>query len=545
MDDRRKLRVLSKVPCGWDMRVDVTRRTRPMALLLVQVLVAVACNSTLRTGKVGSGGAAATAGTLGMAGGGSAGDVGGLATSGGTVGPGVGGATDGVGGATDGQGGAVAVGGSAGAPDSGGASSASFGGGIVIGGAGAGGFAGGGGAFPPGGAGGRRGGAGGAGPIGGIASAGSIASASGGVAGQTFVGQYGGSTPPSVVVSGSEPVDERSGAPAWSPPFVQSLGTPGWRESTERLCNLNQGRETVSDVWVDGRGVFALVASACSENAGIPCGKEGATLKLNSGSGWKLYYQYTNGSFWTTRLWGGFPSGPLVTSWDYFYDLALIDDKGIAQLTGANAHLNTVFVAGDQLFYAVDAFGLSRYSSGTWTSLATPNNYARAIWADSQTVIAAGGSQTVLMGHGTDSLTQLSGVPAGAYSAVWAFSPSDIWFGNSAAQLVHYDGQKWEIHPTGSRDVNGTGGIAHLWGAEGVLYFTTNVEFGRWNGTSVEMLLTPPTDADLTSYPAQFGRFWGTSAKNVFVPLRDSRYEQYACGGIFVLWYDGSTFHSF
>jgi hypothetical protein len=77
------------------------------------------------------------------------------------------------------------------------------------------------------------------------------------------------------------------------------------------------------------------------------------------------------------------------------------------------------------------------------------------------------------------------------------------------------------------------------------LYFATKVEFGRWNGTSVEMLLTPPEDADLSSYPAQFGRVWGTSPKDVFVPLRDSRYEQYACGGTFVLWYDGTSFHSF
>jgi hypothetical protein len=420
-----------------------------------------------------------------------------------------------------------------------------LGGGPVIGGGGVGGFAGGGGAFPRGGAGGRPGGAGGAGPVGGLALGGSGEVASGGVAGQTYVGQYGGGTAPSVVASGTEPSDVRPAAAAWTPPFAQTLGLPGWRQSTERLCNANQGHETVSDVWVDERGVFALVASGCSENTGIPCGKEGATLRLNSGSGWKLYYQYTNGSFWETHLWGGFPGGPLVTSWDYYYDLAFIDDQGVAHLQGTNSQLGTVFVAGDQLLYTVSWLGLSRYSAGTWTSLTSPSSSLSSIWADSQMVVAAGFGQTVVIGQGSDSPVQLTGVPAGAYTAVWAFGPNDIWFGNTAAQLLHYDGQKWEIHPTGSRDVNGTGGITQLWGSEGVVYFATKVELGRWNGTDVEMLLTPPPAADLSSYPAQFGRFWGTSPKNLFVPLRDSRYESYACGGTFVLWYDGTTFHSF
>lgn len=243
------------------------------------ILLAAACHSTLHTGKIGSGGAGATASTDPPAAGGSAGGSGGNVAFGGTVGAGVGGAVVGGGGVV------VALGGSAGGPAGGRAGTGGLGGGIVIAGGGSAGFAGGGGSLAQGGVGGRRGGAGGAGPVGGIVSGGAGAMAAGGVAGQTFIGQYGGGTAPSVVASGSEPSDVRPAAETWTPPFAQPLGTPGWRQSNERLCNANQGIETVSDVWVDERGVFALVASACSENMGVPCGKQGATLKLNSGSG--------------------------------------------------------------------------------------------------------------------------------------------------------------------------------------------------------------------------------------------------------------------
>jgi hypothetical protein len=504
-----------------------------LSILPVIVLGGVTCNSTLHTGKLGAGGAGAT-GVGGT----------GLLASGGT----------GAGAVVEAGGTAVGAGGAAGGPVTadGGAGGADFGGRIVMGGAGAGGVV-----SPQGGAGGVHGGAGAGGPPGGIPWGGAGAMALGGVAGrgsvpllggvagQANVPQYGGATAPTSVGSGTEPSDTRPSAPAWTSPFAQSLGSPGWRQSTDRLCNANQGRETVSDVWVDERGVFAMVASGCSDTGGIPCGKEGASLKLNSGTGWKLYYEYTNGSFGDTRLWGGFPNGSLVTSWDYYYHLAFIDDQGIAELKGTDTQLTTVFVAGDQLFYFVDWSGLNQYSAGTWTKVASPTGALQAIWADNQMVVAVGAAQTVLIGKGTSAPTQLQGVPAGVYTSVWAFGPDDIWLGNTAAQLLHYDGQRWEIHPTESRDVNGNGGIVQLWGSDGVLYFATHVEFGRWNGTSVEMLLSPPADSDIGSFSAQFGRFWGTSAKDVFVPLRDSRYAQYACGGAFVLWYDGAAFHSF
>jgi len=380
----------------------------------------------------------------------------------------------------------------------GGATTLGAGGGIPFGGGGATAIAGSGGSRP-GGAGGFAGtGGGGVGAAGGF----------GGLAAGGIVPAYGGAGGGSTVVSSSEPSDTRPTAPAWIPPFAESLGAPGWKQSSQPICNANQGSESIPSVWVDERGVFALVGADCDEYAGVPCGKDGASLRLNAGSGWQPYFQFPPGTFWTygTTLWGGFPNGPLLVSGDFIQHSLAFVDKGTAEITGSDAVVQSAFVVGDGVAYAVWD-GLLKYSAGTWSTVAEQD------WG-----------------------------MAGNYTSVWAFAADDVWFGNGAAQLLHYDGKKWKIYPTGSRDLSFSG-ITQLWGSSGILYFSTQAEFGRWNGTSIEMLLQPPADADLSALPAQFGRFWGTSPSNVFVPVRDSRFGQYSCGGIFVLWFDGTEFH--
>ena len=474
------------------------------------------------SGGMGLGGSGGSPGQVSAGGAGGGSSVAGGSTSvgssaGGTGGPSAGG---GVGGATPGGGGATAMGG---------------GGEIRFGGGGATAMAGSGGSSP-GGAGGFAGtGGGGVGAIGGF----------GGLAAGGTAPVYGGAAGSSTVVSGSEPSDNRPAAPAWTPPFAESLGAPGWQQSSQPICNANQGSESIPSVWVDERGVFALVGADCDEWAGVPCGKEGVSLRLNAGSGWQPYFQFASGTLWTsgTTLWGGFPKGPLLVSGNFIQHSLAFVDKDSAEITGSGAILSTAFVAGNGLVYAVWD-GLLKYSAGTWSTVAEQEWGMLAVWADSQTLIECGVNQTILVKNGAEDLTQLTGVPAGSYTAVWAFAADDVWFGNDAAQLLHYDGKKWKIYPTGSRDISFSG-ITQLWGSSGILYFSTQTEFGRWNGTSIEMLLQPPADADMSAPSAQLGRFWGTSPTNVFVPARDSRFAQYACGGIFVLWFDGTEFHRF
>jgi len=352
-----------------------------------------------------------------------------------------------------------------------------------------------------------------------------------------------------------EPVDTRPARPAWVPPFTAKLGTPGWQQSTQPICETNQGWGPRFEVWADTRGVYALLAVGCNEPAGIPCGKDGASLKFNSGSGWQLVHQFAPPPTATPGyiedvmdLWSGFPGGPLLMSG------TLADQAGIYFVDGSNLAFQTAmrttngaFVAGSDLAYVIDGTDgtrLLKYSAGTWSTFGEATSSLRAVWADSQSVVVVGDNQTILMRSGDGPLTALPNVPAGNYYSVWAFGASDIWTGNSIGQLVHYDGKGWKVIFTGSLLAPGAT-IGKLWGADGIVYFITGWEMGRWNGSSVDVLLEPPAGTDFTAYPGYFTGLWGRSAQEVFVAMWDRRYLDYACGENFLLWFDGSQFHQF
>jgi len=125
------------------------------------------------------------------------------------------------------------------------------------------------------------------------------------------------------------------------------------------------------------------------------------------------------------------------------HSLAFVD-KGSAEITGSDAELQSAFVVGNGVAYAVWD-GLRKYSAGTWSTVADTGWGMLTVWADAQTLIACGYNQTILVKNGSGDLTQLTGVPAGIYTAVWAFAADDVWFGNGASQLLHYDGKKWKI----------------------------------------------------------------------------------------------------
>lgn len=343
--------------------------------------------------------------------------------------------------------------------------------------------------------------------------------------------------------SAVEPADTRPARPAWTPPFTAAVGTSGWEQSTEPICEANQGLEGAFNVWADGRGVYAMVSAGCNVFAGAGCGKDGASIKVNTGAGWSLLYQFAPGTVDYPTLLGGFPEGPLLVGGtiDGKQGIAFVE-KGSLNFQIPVSEPSGAFVASKDLAYVIDGSTLMRYSAGNWSKVGQSTSRLLAVWADPQTVIAVGEDQTILMKTGSGALAPIPGVPAGVYGSVWAFGPSDIWAGNTAGQLVHYDGSKWQTVPTGSRDISGSG-IVQIWGASGSIYFITYAEMGKVNGTAVQMLLSPPADTDMSSYPGQFRSIWGRSSNEVFVALRDSTYKKYACGSVYLLWYDGSEFH--
>jgi hypothetical protein len=300
------------------------------------------------------------------------------------------------------------------------------------------------------------------------------------------------------------------------------------------------------DVWADQRGVFVLFDADCLLDPGYCApGKNGASLKFNDGTGWQNVYQF-GPSVGSLALLSGFPDGPLILAGgtaELQYGVVFVEE-GVATFE-ARLFPGVVgaFGVGKDLAYAVGSdpadstiSEMLRYSAGTWSTTVLPTDVGRALWADDQTLVLAGGNQTIYMQTATSgNYVQLSGVPAGNYYSVWAFGPQDVWAGNSAGELVHYDGNSWQVYPTGS-----SGGISALWGANGQVYFTTTTqhEVGRWNGQTVETLLTSGEVATVTD-------LWGRSSSEVFVTLHDYDFEGYACGGSFILWFDGTEWHQF
>ncbi|HEX7508158.1 MAG TPA: hypothetical protein VF550_15385 [Polyangia bacterium] len=525
---------------------------------LMTVFLLAGCHSTLHTGRatdagpggaggvssvntVGGGAMDGGAGTGGIgAGGNSLGGLGGAAgietvggagglvsVSGGVLGYGGAGGLGGIGqggrgGSTGGgYGGGMRTGGQAGAT----IAMGGIGGGPVggIGGSPVGGIGGG-----PAGAGGTRvGGASGQGGLtGGIGGA-----PFGGLGGQPIGGTW------STVPIGDRPSD-------WTPPFDAPMGDPGWQDSTSIICKTAFGFDSAFDVWADERGVFAMASEACSDG-NYPCTVFDVSVQLNSGTGWQLFHQFAADTTGYPALLGGFSRGPLIVQGTFNNQggLAFLDQNGLTYQgeMGEPVFALSGNAVGDNLVYASGSKQMFKYSAGTWSLAGAVGPYMRSVWTDGQTVIAVGDDQAVFIGQVSGGLTTVANVPVGDYKAVWGLGPNDFWLGNSAGQLMHFDGSKWQAHETGSLDY----GIRQLWGDSGILYFATQTEFGRWNGSGVEMLLKPPAGTDLSKYPGSFGRFWGRSANEVFLPLRDSRYKNYTCGSAFMLYYDGAQFHSF
>jgi hypothetical protein len=378
-----------------------------------------------------------------------------------------------------------------------------------------------------------------------ISAGGSTATGGPGAAGRTG-GAAGSAAPP----------DPRPPAPPWVPPFA--VGEPGWKRSRDPLCPTRRGQLTSFGVWADDRGVFALVADGClyvgrdlptcpEENAAAA----GTSLQFNAGDGWRVLLDTPN------QLGGltGFANGKLLFSG--YPDCAL---SNVAAGGGVECSLPrteyttgaTAFVVDSSLAYVVggnngaspgrEVFALE---SGVPRSLGTIPEDAGALWGDRERVLVAGANQAVYVNSANDGgFERFTGVPAGNYNAVWGDSDGNFWLANSAAQLIHYDGSQFEfidLEPTEPWD----NGARSLWGTKDTLYFVTPHRFGRVQNGAVETLLILAADDEGNAPTIDLLSLWGTDENNVFITGSDSAFDAYACGGPFMLWFDGSEVHRF
>jgi hypothetical protein len=196
-------------------------------------------------------------------------------------------------------------------------------------------------------------------------------------------------------------------------------------------------------------------------------------------------------------------------------------------------HFVDVYGVSADLAYAVYGTQVLKYSAGSWAPLASLPAEGSAIWADANSVAVVGPTQTAFLKMGAADFAALQSVPAGDYSAVWGTGASDLWMTNSA-QLVHFDGTGWQAFPT--PEFAGEG----IWGDGKNVYYRGG-GLGRWNGQAAETLIPGPATS---SGPAVWG-LWGRSASEIFIGLHEPAFDQYACGGEFILWFDGMAYHRF
>jgi hypothetical protein len=335
-------------------------------------------------------------------------------------------------------------------------------------------------------------------------------------------------------------VEDRPARPAWTPAF--SLGTPGWRASKEPLCERHQGLDEAFGVWADQRGVFALTTHSCVIPIGIGSpyncdpSKAGVSVEFNDGSGWRLVGQPLD----FPRKLTGFPNGPLVL----VSDVVSFFWNGVATSITTSGLVTTAFVVRAGLGYAaVDGLVL-KYAGEQWTAIAQLPTPPVALWADDYTIVAVASQDVYVKTDATNEFVLLPNVPAAAYISVWGFGSNDLWIGNNANQLLHYDGATWETIPTGSQDSSALG-ILGMWGSGGQLYFHTASEVGRWKDGVVNILLGPILSNNDPPLTPSITGISGLSPSEVFVALSDPAYGAFACGDVFMLWFDGSAFHQF
>jgi hypothetical protein len=328
----------------------------------------------------------------------------------------------------------------------------------------------------------------------------------------------------------------RPTGPPWQPHF--ELGAPGWRQSSEPLCTDRFGGITARGVWSDGDHVFALVATQCNVLAGIRCGGEGLALYENGGDGWRVLYETKtdNGVIGVSGFAGGDViiygghndcSGITHVTRDGDVRCAFVDENFLG--------VSAVATVGD-VGYALHTDRLLSYEAPEWREVALlPNASASSLWAGDDGVAAAGYGQLVLRGKSGAELSAVAGAPAGNYTAVWSFG-ADVWLANTVGQLLHFDGQAWDVIDTG------TGEALQLWGsADGVLYFIGDKSFGRWKDGTIELFAQRPATANMI----RFTGIWGNSANEVFLSVFDQSLRDYKCSGAFMVFFDGSELHAF
>jgi hypothetical protein len=204
-------------------------------------------------------------------------------------------------------------------------------------------------------------------------------------------------------------------------------------------------------------------------------------------------------------------------------------------------------VVGSDLAYGVLEGGLVRYDGGDWgplPSVVQPVHELSRLWATPTKLFAtsyASGKIYTLTGN---TLAVEDTRTLARFTTIWGFADDDVWAGTEGSTLYHYDGTSWSaVQWPASASCTYDSGIQTMWGADGVLYFSSQSRIGRVVNGQVETLAE--LGCDNPTYPVYITSIWGRSRDEVFISLVDQSLPQQECGATFLLYYDGNEFHRF
>jgi hypothetical protein len=342
---------------------------------------------------------------------------------------------------------------------------------------------------------------------------------------------------------------------------VGEVGDTGWGDSVapwqppvasdSRLYCLHGG------VWSEPGAVFATIGWVFDADRTYP---RAFDIQVNRGEGWRSFFAAdcaalldgpTSGISCPEQLTGRLEDALLV--WP---PLVRIRADGFAH---EDVGADDLFVVRNDLAYALQGGGsqpVIRYDGGSWGPVpavfpAGPS--LTDIWANEETVAVVGDSGTLRTLTGTEWRQWNTGTLARLY-LVWGFDDGEIWVtGDHELRRCRDEScEPLEWPDLGGDDVCAGGGIQFFWGADGVLFFATEHELVRWDGTAFTVLgywpatyVPDPTEADCRGGGLWIKGLWGNSPTEVFLAVDGFGPHSGNCSGYHLLRWDGAAFHWF
>lgn len=344
--------------------------------------------------------------------------------------------------------------------------------------------------------------------------------------------------------STAPPLDTRPAAPAWEPPF--EVGEPGWQDSVEPFCDSLQDMISAQEVWADERGVFVFVSSDCNILAnGQTCAATGSSIHRNTGSGWEqVFYTPATGGYELN----GIAHGSLLLIAGGLVEFELDGRTKVSSLPGVlhtSVRAKDVYALSQTVSEYEDEYALYLRSDEQreWKLIRELDDGVLGMFATEEGVLATMHNQVVFIAD-DGSLTEIPDTPAGFYQDIWGQSEHDFYVAQAPNRIMqHYDGEWSVAHEVGWVDGGHAPEDIRLWGTEDKLFYASANEFGMIDAEGEVQVIVDLEDDGLEGL--QFEDLWGRSEDEVFLTYSASSLNEYACGGLGLLWYDGDELHRF